>query len=426
MAKKIFNIGTVAKDGTGTDLRTTGGYLNDNFTELYNHANRMYDINAFVVSDTDDLCAHESQILCHRLTDKTVLLVLYCSDKVTETERALTAHCTLKIFELTTKTLLKTIDLFYPGLVAGLTQPADEPQTAPRMYVSGTTLRCFIGVETALYNRDIDISNTDPSTWTAGNLVIEQMTMKDAGGSDVTVNVTPANIQAHLEYILGETNVLYNDLAPWFRNLDRITVDANGDWYSILELSNELGAGTTNMAMLVKSIDDGASWTFHSLVGYTTTARTRILEASVVLIGTTFHVINRTGGNTINHYYSINDGATWVNAGAIGLSTLGSKPTAINYYKADGSTKSVMVAVSLTSEVTGNTYRTTLGIYTTDDFVSFIEVAKIVTPSYAHYPSLCHFSRSLYLSYSKGMKFNTDGDAVTTSNRNTIVVTRIY
>jgi len=157
MARKEFNIGTSAKDATGTDLRTTGGYLNDNFSELYNHANRMYDINAFVVSDTADFYAHESQILCHQLADKTVLLVLYCSDKVTETERALTAHATLKVFELTTKTLLKTIDLFYPGLVADLTQPADEPMTAPRMYVSGTTLRTFFGVECALFNRIIYI-----------------------------------------------------------------------------------------------------------------------------------------------------------------------------------------------------------------------------------------------------------------------------
>jgi len=426
VARKVFNIGTVAKDGTGTDLRTTGGYLNDNFTELYNHANRMYDINAFVVSDTDDLYTHESQILCHRLTDKTVLLVLYCSDKVTGTERALTAHCTLKIFELTTKTLLKTIDLFYPGLVAGLTQPADEPQTAPRMYVSGTTLRCFIGVETALYNRDIDISNTDPSTWTAGNLTIEQMTMKDAGGNDVTVNVTPANIQAHLEYTLGETNILYNNLAPWFRNLDRITVDASGNWYSILELSNELGAGTTNMAMLVRSTDDGVSWTFHSLVGYTTTTRTRILEASVVLIGTTFHVINRTSGSVINRYSSDDDGATWINNGALPLSALATKPTAINYYKSDGVTKDVVLAINRTSEIVGAPHRTTLGIYTTSDFIIFTEVAKIASENFAHYPSLCHFDRALYLSYTKGLKYMTEGSNAYSNDRDTIVVTRIY
>lgn len=425
MSQRLIGIGTVPRDNTGTDLRSAGGYINDNFRELYTQANRMLDLTAFAVSDTDDKYAHESQILIHQLTDKTVLLVLYCSDKVTETERALTAHCYLKVFELTTKALLKTIDLFYPGLEADLTQPADEPMTAPRMYVSGTTLRTFIGVESALYGRDIDISNTDPSTWTASNLVIEQMTMKDSGGSDVTVDVTCANIQAHLEYVLGDAYAGYQNLAPWFRNLDRIAIDGSGDWYSILELSNELGAGTSNIAVLVKSTDDGASWSFHSLVCYTALARTRILEASVVLIGTTFHVINRTSTNSINHYTSA-DGLTWTNAGALPLSTLASKPTAINYYKADGSTKSVLVAASLTSEVTGNAYRTTLGIYSTDDFISFIEVAKIISPSYAHYPSLCHFSRSLYLSYSKGMKFNTDGEAVGASNRNTIVVTRIY
>jgi len=426
MGRIVFNIGASANDNTGTPLRDTGDFLNRMSYDVYRDISRFYDLNAFTVSDYDDLYAHESQILCKRLTDRTVMFVLYTSDKVTKAERALTAHCILKVFELTTMSLLKTIDLFYCGLVAGLTQPADEPQTAPRMYISGTTLRCFVGVESALYNRDIDISNTDPSTWTAGNLTIEQMTMKDAGGNDVTVNVTPANIQAHLEYTLGEINVLYNNLAPWFRNLDRITVDASGNWYSILELSNELGAGTTNMAMLVRSTDDGVSWTFHSLVGYTTTTRTRILEASVVLIGTTFHVINRTSGSVINRYSSDDDGATWINNGPLPLSALATKPTAINYYKSDGVTKDIMLAINRTSEIAGAPHRTTLGIYTTSDFIIFTEVAKIASENFAHYPSLCHFDRALYLSYTKGLKYMTEGSNAYSNDRDTIVVTRIY
>ena len=36
MAQQLINIGTVAGDGTGDDLRAGGDKINDNFTELYN------------------------------------------------------------------------------------------------------------------------------------------------------------------------------------------------------------------------------------------------------------------------------------------------------------------------------------------------------------------------------------------------------
>lgn len=38
MAKQIINIGSVANDGTGDNLRVAGDKINDNFTELYDIA----------------------------------------------------------------------------------------------------------------------------------------------------------------------------------------------------------------------------------------------------------------------------------------------------------------------------------------------------------------------------------------------------
>ena len=35
MAQQIINIGAIANDGTGDDLRTAGNKINQNFTELY-------------------------------------------------------------------------------------------------------------------------------------------------------------------------------------------------------------------------------------------------------------------------------------------------------------------------------------------------------------------------------------------------------
>lgn len=424
MARQAIALGTTAKDGTGTDIRAGGDIINDNFIEVYNQANRMLDINSFVVSDTDDLYAHESQILIHKLGNKTVLLVMYCQDKASANERELTAKSVLRVYELTTHTLLKSLDIFYPGLVADITQPAAEPMTAPRMYITGDTLMCFVGVASGLYHRTIDMSNDDPSTWAASNLSIFQMTMKDSGGNDVKVNCSAANFQAHLEYTLGDTNAGYNNLAPFFRNLDRITVSGS-NWYTTLELSDELGAALSNIGVLLKSTDSGANWSFVSLIGYTTSNRLKVLEPSLVILGTTLHVIARSNTAAISHFSSADSGATWSAKTDLVLSTIATKPTAINYYNLAGVVNAV-IAVNLTSEVTGNTWRTTLGIYETSDFVSFLEIGKIVTPSYAHYPSLCHFSRSLYMSYSKGMKFNTDGLGATYYERNAIVVTRIY
>lgn len=422
MSRKLINIGTEANDGTGTPLRTSFSNLNDMSAELYETKQLMHDLAALTVSDTDDLYAHESQILIQQLGNKTVLLVIYTSDKVSSVERELTAHAMLKVYELTTKTHLKTIDLFTPGLVAGLTMEADETITAPRMYVTGDTLMCFCGNESKLYHRTIDISNDDPSTWTASNLSVFQMTMKDSGGSSVKVDVTSANVQAHLENTLGDTYAGYQNLAPWFRNLDRIA-KSGSDWYSILELSDELGAGLSNIAMLVKSTDSGLNWSFVNVIAYSTSSRRRVLEASAVFIGSRLHVVHRMSTNYIGHVYSDNNGTSWTVG--IDIPALASKPTAINYYKHDG-TVGALIAFNLASEITGNTYRTTLAIYSTSDFVSLTEIAKIVTGSYAHYPSMCHFSRGLYISYSKGLKYNTDGIANTLHNRNTIVVAKIY
>ncbi len=350
-------------------------------------------------------------------------MCFYCSDKATETERAVTQHVFLKIYDLHSKLLLKKFDLWYVGLVADLTIPS-ESVTAARGYITGNTLRCFAGYETALYTRDIDITDSDPANWTAGDISIMQMTMKNADGNDVLADVTPANIQIHLEYVLGDTNAGYVGLYTWFRNLDRIAISSTGDWYSTIESSNEMDLQTSNIGALVKSTDNGLSWGIVSLIGYTTSNRVKVIEPSVVFIGNNLHVICRTATSAIFHYSSTDYGVNWADGTPIGLSTFASKPTAINYYEQN--TKLVICAMNLTSEWSGDSWRTTMGIYKTSDFVTFTEVCKIVSPSYAHYPSLCHFSRSLYCSYTKGMLLDTDGDTVHQHDRNTVVLTRIW
>lgn len=419
MSKITLNIGTVSNDGTGTPLREAGDSINKMTTELYEFRNKMHDLSSFVINDEDDLYAHESQILIQRIESKALLLVIYKCDKVDESEQALTGHIVLKVFELTTKTHLKTLDLFSLGLVAGITIPDTSYLWLGRMYVSGTTLKIFANNANTVFTRSIDISSSDAASWTASNVSIAQMIMKNASNENELLDVTSANIQCHLEKTLGDTNADYNNNVLFFRNLDKIAVNGSA-WYATLE-----GYGTVAKNIMVASTDSGATWTLGGLVAYTTSSRPNMMEMSIVFIGTVLHAIARTGGNPIYHCSSVNNGVTWSPVDTVNLPTLATKPVAINYYTGSNR-KSVIVALNLISEIVDNNYRTTLAVYKTDDFVSFVEIAKIVSSNYAHYPSLCHFSRSLYISYSKGLKFLTDGVANTASNRNTIVVARLY
>ncbi len=133
MSKRNINIGTSAMDGTGDPLRTSLDNIDKMMSEIYTTRQLVHDLSALTVSDTDDLYAHESQILIHQLADKTVLLVIYTSDKVTSVERSLSAHAILKVYELTTKAHLKTIAMYTPGRTAGIKMEADETITAHRM-----------------------------------------------------------------------------------------------------------------------------------------------------------------------------------------------------------------------------------------------------------------------------------------------------
>lgn len=391
--------------------------LNTNFNEILPFRDSFYDINAFIVNDDDDQYAHEAQILIERIGGKSLMLVIYRADKSSETESDLTGHIYLRAFDLGRKTLLVTLDLFYPGLEAGVTVSADSRVWLGRMYISGTNLICYANNGHTLYTRTIDITSSDASSWTAGNISIAQMTMNNADGVPTLSNVTAANIQTHLENVLGDTNADYNDNVPFFRNLDKICLNG-ATWVATLEVF-----GTNAKNIVVTSTDSGASWTLGALINYTTSSRTNQMEMSLVYSGATLYAIARTDSGIV-FLSSANNGATWSTNTAI-TGCLASKPVAINYYN-DAGTKGIILAINRTSEITENNYRTTLGIYTTTDFVTLTEVAKIVSHSYVHYPTLCHFSRALYVGYSKGLRFNTDGEAVTTSNRNAIAVTRIY
>lgn len=421
MSRITINRGVAANDGTGDSLRNILGQINSMTSEIYDLKNKIIDLSSLVVNDEDDLYAHESQLVITRIQSKTLMLVIYINNKTDELEWLTSAHATLKVFELTTHTLLKTFDLFYPGIVAGVTMPADEEINAPRIYVTGTTLKCFCCNTSALYMRDIDISSSDAANWTAGNISISQMTMKDAGGNNVLADVTSANIQIHLENVLGDAYAGYADMMPMFRNMD---IAKSGDnWYTTLEFSGERSHELGNITICVTSANAGVAWAFGSLIGYTTSVRNSYYECSLVFVGTVLHFITRP---YLYHYTSANGGVTWVASNslfAIFPAYEQSKPAAIN--ATVNGVATVLIAIQLSSEITGNTTRTTLGIYSTTDMITFTEVEKIVINTDVHYPALCYYGRSLYCSYTKGLKFNsvTGNDPI---DRNVIVVARIY
>ena len=75
------------------------------------------------------------------------------------------------------------------------------------------------------------------------------------------------------------------------------------------------------------------------------------------------------------------------------------------------------MAITEVSKYTGNSGRTTLWIGTTTDFVTYTRNMEIVTPTYAHYPSMFYYDGHLYMSYTKG-----DG----TTDRNKIVIVTVF
>ena len=374
----------------------------------------VYEPTYNLLSETDDLYAHESQILIKQIGGVDYLFLLYMSNKYAASEWQTVARARLRVFNLATKAHIRTWDLFYAGLVAGIQIPPDPGINVPRMYFYGdNTIRAFCSNETTLFTRDVNITDPDPANWTAGNISIAQMTMQKGDGDDELLNVTATTIQTHLEQVLGETNALYNGLMPLFRNMD---IAKSGDnWYAVMEFSGERASVASNIVVTLISADAGNTWSFGNLVTYTVLSRTRIIEASVFFIDTVLHLISRATTNIVQHISSEDNGGTWTQQDNITLTgVLQSKPCAVNYN--DGTVKNQM-AITEVSKYTGNSGRTTLWIGTTTDFVTYTRNMEIVTPTYAHYPSMFYYDGHLYMSYTKG-----DG----TTDRNKIVIVTVF
>ncbi len=370
-----------------------------------------------ILSDIDDLYAHESQILIKEIGGINYLFLLYVSNKTENIEWRTTARCRLKIFNLLTLANIRTIDLFYPGLNQGILLPSSKPIIAPRAYFyTDGILRCFAQNTDTLYTRDVNISDVSPENWTAGNIFISQMTMKDASGSNVLANVSSANIQAHLEYTLGESNSLYNGLMPLFRNMD--IVKRGDNWFATMEFSGERISVNSNICILLTSTDAGNTWSFGSLVLYTTASRNRIIEPSIFEIGTDLHIIGRSTSDLIWHIKSEDSGATWVQQSNIILDGISpSKPSAVNYN--EGSTKNFL-AITEGNKLIGASGRTTLWLGNMAADGSLIEKTEILTSSFAHYPSLCYYSSKMYISYTKALKGTSAA-----GDRDSIVISEI-
>lgn len=419
MSRIDINIGTLPNDGTGDPLRNVFNNLNTMLTELYISKQNYLDINSKILNDYDDLYAHESQILIKRINNTTFLFLIYVNNKVSENEWEHTAHVYLKVFELTNLTYLRTFDLFYPGLTAGLTMSPTQEINCPKAYFIGNYIRIYCPNLSTLYKREIDISSDNYSVWTPSNLSIEQMTMKDALGNDVLVDVISSNIEIHLDYILGDGYAGYHDLMPMFRNMDSAISGSN--WYSPMQLSGERSHGLPSPTINVVSNDSGNTWKFGSLIGYSISDRFQVIEPSVFYYGTELHLICRTISDVIARFRSLDNGITWIKQTNMPLSTANSKPSAINYINPSG-IQSNFIALNLSGEIPGDTSRNTLAIFYMYSLFSYPEICKIVTGNAVHYPALCYFSKSLYMSYTKGLK----KDSIPYYDRNCIAFTRIF
>ena len=83
----------------------------------------VYEPTYNLLSETDDLYAHESQILIKQIGGVDYLFLLYMSNKYAASEWQTVARARLRVFNLATKAHIRTWDLFYAGLVAGIQIP---------------------------------------------------------------------------------------------------------------------------------------------------------------------------------------------------------------------------------------------------------------------------------------------------------------
>lgn len=368
------------------------------------------DIGAIKVNDADDLYAHDSDFIIKEINGIEYLFLFYTYDKTTPIEGQSTQHNLLKIFLLESYTLVKTFELFYAGLSI---MPEGKVVGIPRMYFYENYIRCFCNNSNTLFTRDIDISDNDPNNWIAGNISIAQMTMKNADGDDVMADVTSANINIHLDYVFGDDYAGYHDLMPMFRNL--IPAIKGDNWYSTIELSGELSHNLPGPTLLITSNDAGNTWKFGSPIGYNTSNRLKVIEPGIIFLETDLHVISR--GSQPIHCKSVDLGVTWIRETDLPFACRPAKPTATNYINDLAQQKNIM-AWNLISEIVGNTDRTTLGIYYTDDFIKYSLIRKIITATYCHYPSLRYYEGDFYMSYTKGVPEGSGTD------RNAIYITK--
>lgn len=354
--------------------------------------------NSYSIAETDDLYAHESQILIKEINGTNYLFEVYTSDKDTATEAQITAKVISRIYNLDTGRLLKRKIIFYPGMAAIV--PSNKLTIQARGYFYGNTVRYYLTGKESLFIRELDISDSDYNNWAWNDIAYAKMWMLNSGGELEYLDMIAANYKTHLEQYFGDTYTGYNLCTPWFRNL---TPAVSGDnWFSTLQFSDEYTAPSYKApTFCVKSTDAGNTWTILGAVGYTTVDRVAVIEPAISILSETLHIICRTSSSAISHYTS-SDGITWTKQDDLSfVTTLESKPDMIN----NGNI--ALIALQIVGKVgelssPGNR-RSTQGIYSTTDFNTFTLIKETRTATFIHYPMMFIHNNKIYMSYTKGI-----------------------
>ena len=203
MARQSINYGTSAGDGTGEHLFDIHKKVDDMCIELYDLRNKIIDDSAIILSEPDDIYAHEGYFTIYRGTTKNFLIFIYASNKVCGEGGTLDWTIRLKIYDFPQiGSVLRTIDVFEPGV--GVV-PSSVYCMAPKLHIIGSTLRCYLGTDAGQIAKDIAIVDDIPDNWTIGDSYIMPIIMKNSSGVNESLPATPANLQTHLEKTLGDT-----------------------------------------------------------------------------------------------------------------------------------------------------------------------------------------------------------------------------
>jgi hypothetical protein len=363
---------------------------------LLNMAGQQLHNTAMYISDLTDLYSHESQILMYRGSSYTRFYKIICwlENKTDQNENHVAQSGRLKIYNALTNALvydtvfIKGNTDYGSGIVTGNTGVL-----APRMWIYGNTLSLVGTVDYKVYKRTLDLTTLSLSSMGYFNVTIY-------GGSSVALDSLTA--RQHLEGITGTTSGMFKNATVMIRGNDNVKV-IGSDWYLVCETMHYPGGDFAAVPMLMKSSNNGTSWTLLNPIYFPTYA-TGFCETSIIWNDNKWNALARRADidGRAYWYMSSSDGITWTEPVKSNLKGIGTRHSVTWTKDENGDT---VVLIAYNKFFRGfSVYRNVLSYAETYDYQTFTDILIINNPYSCHYPCVTNYNNTIYSTYTTGDK----------------------